>query len=155
MDFERIAKVSRQRCERWHPNGLDDWSLEEWGNAFFGEAGELANVLKKIHRVQTHVHAIRDAGIEELRVQAGEELGDTYLYMDLACQAAGVEIKEIVVEHDAFYRESTSAQIGNRLGMVAGRFCECMAQGGLGVQKAMCDVYGVLQGIADHLSVDI
>jgi len=67
----------------WHEEG-EPWSLADWSNAMCGEAGELANVIKKIRRIETSTHGRyteqdRAALVEKAKL----EVADVYLYLDL------------------------------------------------------------------------
>lgn len=51
MDIYGMLEINRRRCERWHPGFPHDpggWSGADWSNAMCGEAGEAANVVKKL-----------------------------------------------------------------------------------------------------------
>lgn len=57
MILEQLSATNGRRCERWHGAGWkgpdDAWTIADWSNAMAGEAGEAANVVKKLRRVQT------------------------------------------------------------------------------------------------------
>ena len=50
-DFQQMREQNVSRLARWH--GETEWSLADWSNAMCGEAGEAANVVKKIRRIET------------------------------------------------------------------------------------------------------
>lgn len=113
LTLERVSRTNHERCLEWHPGGLSDWSLLEWAGAMCGEAGEAANEAKKIKRVDDGIKGsnveTRDALIAKLR----KEIGDTYLYLDLLAQAAGLTLEDCVV--DAFNRTSEKQGFEQRL----------------------------------------
>jgi hypothetical protein len=87
-----VRALNRIRCDRWHPPTGDDWTLGDWSNAFMGEGGELANVVKKLRRHQSgHATSYNTPEVVELRERFAEEVADVLLYLDLLCWKAGVE----------------------------------------------------------------
>lgn len=52
LTFAEVIEANRARCKRWHQDA-DDWSGADWSNAMCGEAGEAANVVKKLRRNET------------------------------------------------------------------------------------------------------
>lgn len=97
LTFARVSEVSLNRCLRWHPGGLNSWSLSDWFTALAGEVGEAGNVIKKLNRVRDGMVGNRETP-DYLRVALGKELADCYLYLDLLAQAAGVDLAEAVCE---------------------------------------------------------
>lgn len=97
MDTNHFSAVNRERCES--PTGfhhkLHDWSLSDWFVATMGELGEAANVAKKLNRVRDGVPGNTETEAE-LRAKLARELADTFIYLDLLCQAAGVKLSEVV-----------------------------------------------------------
>ena len=61
-----------------------------------GEAGETANVVKKIRRHETGCVNDGDPSLEELRDQAVEEMADTVIYLDLLALHLGMDLGEAV-----------------------------------------------------------
>jgi len=98
-----------KRCES--PEGfnhpLNSWSLSDWMTAFVGEVGEAANVIKKLNRVRDGIPGNKETP-EQLRNNLAEELADAYIYLDLLCQAAEINL-ESAVEQKFF---DTSIRIG-------------------------------------------
>lgn len=103
LDLARLREVNTRRCARWHGPDTEPWSLADWSNAMCGEAGEAANVVKKIRRTQTgtdeHVtpgHRIRNttALIERLAT----ELADVVIYADLVAANAGIDLSRAIVD---------------------------------------------------------
>ena len=72
-----------------HP--LSGWSLSDWMTATMGELGEAANVLKKLNRVRDGIKG-NDKSEGELRKEFADELADTFIYLDLLAQAAGIDL---------------------------------------------------------------
>lgn len=92
----QFSKRNRERCES--PNGfnhkLSDWNLSEWMTATLGELGEAANIIKKLNR---HRDGIKEEiPKDELMEMLADELADTYIYLDLLFQAAGINQWEAV-----------------------------------------------------------
>ena len=99
MDMHGFSKVNRMRCE--HPSGfnhlLHSWSLSDWMTATLGELGEAANVLKKLNRVRDGIPG-NDETEDELKMKFSRELADAFIYLDLMCQRAGVDLAAAVQE---------------------------------------------------------
>jgi NTP pyrophosphatase (non-canonical NTP hydrolase) len=97
MDMHAFSAVNRQRCE--HPTGfnhrLDSWSLSDWMTATMGELGEAANIVKKLNRVRDGIPGNK-VSPEELRSRLASELADTFIYLDLLAQAAGIRLEDAV-----------------------------------------------------------
>lgn len=94
-----FSEINRERCE--HPNGfnhqLSDWSLSDWMVACTGELGEAANVIKKLNRIRDNIPGNTHSE-ENLRWQLRRELCDTFIYLDLMCQAAGFTLGSEVLK---------------------------------------------------------
>lgn len=111
--FNEVSKTNLSRALEWHPGGLEEWSPAEWGNATAGEMGELCNVLKKILRVDSGIQQASGLTRDELRVMAAQEIGDTFLYLDLIAQRLGLNTYECV--RDTFNRVSLREGFPQRL----------------------------------------
>ena len=98
LTFSEVSEVSLARCLRWHPGGLNSWSLSDWFTALAGEVGEAGNVIKKLNRVRDGMIGNRETP-DDLRAALGKELADCYLYLDLLAQAADVDLAEIGRAH--------------------------------------------------------
>lgn len=122
MDLNDISAVNRQRANRWHngfPDNGDGWTLADWSNAMCGEAGEAANVVKKLRRLdfglqQAEQGTLGDEQMREvLRAKLATEIGDTFVYLDLLAQAAGLSLNRCVL--DTFNRVSEREGFPERL----------------------------------------
>ncbi len=96
LTFDQLRAVNVPRCEKWHPPDSLPWSLADWSNALCGEAGELANVIKKIRRQETGARNQGDPSMEELKVMALNELADVVIYADLLANQLGGNLGEAV-----------------------------------------------------------
>jgi len=98
MDIHDFSVLNRRRCEA--PKGfnhpISGWTLSDWMTATAGELGEAANVIKKLNRVRDGIPG-NDKTEEELRAQLADEIADTYTYLDLLAQAAGISLQEAVI----------------------------------------------------------
>lgn len=99
LTFVKVSKINKIRCDRWHGSDSETWSVADWSNAMCGEAGEVANAVKKLRRLQTGVASnnnpvSKDAIIAEIK----KEIGDTYLYLDLLAQHLGIDMEKAVRE---------------------------------------------------------
>lgn len=102
LTFRGVSEINLARCNRWHPGGVNDWSPERWATAMMGEAGEICNALKKLFRVEDGLANINEPGREiQSREEAirkiGEEIADTFLYLDLFATRLGIDLPTEVV----------------------------------------------------------
>lgn len=78
-----LMQVNRTRANRWH-QGADDWTGADWSNAMCGEAGEAANVVKKLRRHETHIGSSYNTPVVPDLIDAlSDEIADVVLYADL------------------------------------------------------------------------
>lgn len=97
----RLPLFKNARGEPAHsePDG-SDWSPLEWAGAAAGEAGELANICKKVRR--------GDLTKEEARADAAKECADVVCYVDLVAKQFGIDLGQAVM--DKF--NEVSARVG-------------------------------------------
>jgi NTP pyrophosphatase (non-canonical NTP hydrolase) len=89
------------RRNRWHVSAARDWSTLEWAGALCGEAGEAANVAKKLLRIDLGLRgneASEHAETERaaLRDKLANEIGDVIHYAALLASAEGIDLTECV-----------------------------------------------------------
>lgn len=83
MSYQEFSQINRERAAQWHETG-EPWSLADWSNAMCGEAGELANVIKKIRRIQTGTQQrYVETDMKTLVDKACNEIADVAIYLDL------------------------------------------------------------------------
>lgn len=90
--FAYVREVNHARALCWHKGGLTEWSPAEWGNALAGECGELCNVLKKMLRLDSDIRQASGKTRDELLEHAAQEIGDTFLYLDLVAQRLHLDL---------------------------------------------------------------
>lgn len=97
MDKLTFSERNRIRCESPHGfnHPLNAWSLSDWVTAVVGELGEAANIVKKLNRVRDGIPGNTET-LDELRAKLADELADTFIYLDLLFQAAGINRDEAV-----------------------------------------------------------
>ncbi len=96
ISFDDLRRLNASRCERWHPPTSTPWSAADWSNALCGEAGELANVIKKVRRHETGAVNEGDPSLEELKVMVADELADVVIYADLVARYFGIDLNEAI-----------------------------------------------------------
>ena len=109
LSFEEFSRINRQRCEseEGFKHKLNSWSTSDWFLALLGELGEAANVAKKLNRYRDGIPGNKISK-EDLERQLRNELGDSFVYLDLLAQSLGVAIGEAA--RDVF--NSKSEEIG-------------------------------------------
>lgn len=88
-------KTARKACLALQPFFVDsdglyacrDWTLADWSNAMCGEAGEAANIVKKIRRGDRDPDLVR---------KLGDELADLSAYIDLLAHHAGIDLDQAI-----------------------------------------------------------
>ena len=99
LTFAEVTAANVARAKRWHPGfPVDDsWNGADWSNAMCGEAGEAANVVKKLRRHETGHHGALDGDEAALREKLADELADVLLYADLLAAKYGIDLPEAIV----------------------------------------------------------
>jgi NTP pyrophosphatase (non-canonical NTP hydrolase) len=98
LSFWTLAKVNAARCLRWHPGFPNDaWTGADWSNAMAGEAGEAANVVKKLRRAELNTRGALDPPPPVLYAALGDELADVVIYADLLATYYGIDLGMAVV----------------------------------------------------------
>ena len=97
VSFRALREANRSRNYRWLPGGLRQWSLSDWALAMLGEAGEAANIVKKLNQSSAGVVG-NDVGRGALTVRLAEELADTAICLDLLAQRAGIDLSRAIVK---------------------------------------------------------
>lgn len=98
LTFTQVAAVNAARCKRWHNPDTDAWTGADWSNAMCGEAGEAANVVKKLRRHETRTSPQGDPDEATLRQKLGHEIADVLLYAFLLADHYGIDVAANVVE---------------------------------------------------------
>lgn len=98
LTFNDVQRANESRAKRWHPGGLGDWSALEWAGAMCGEAGEAANVAKKLRRIEDGIVGQDPADAEKLRQQLGHEIADVVIYAFLLAAREGINLGDAVRE---------------------------------------------------------
>lgn len=91
MTFDELRQANLSRCARWHPRGLDEWSLSDWGVAAGGEMGEALNVVKKLNRERDGI-AGNTVSVDELRGDLADEIADVVIYLDIMAASEGIDL---------------------------------------------------------------
>lgn len=97
LEFAELRDANVERCEAvFHK--LDEWNSLEWAGAMCGEAGEAANIAKKIKRLDVADSKL-DTPAERKRLQRAlaEELADVVIYVDLLAARNNIDLGKAVV----------------------------------------------------------
>ncbi len=113
--FRSISDTNLRRAERWHKGGLEEWTVLEWAGAMAGEAGEAANVAKKLRRFDQGIHAATTYKMKraELVAKLASEIAGTFMYLDLLAQREGIDLRRAII--DEFNRVSEREGFPERL----------------------------------------
>lgn len=117
LTIERVQQVNRVRADRWHNGDFRQWSILEWAGAMCGEAGEAANIAKKMRRRELNLsgnesseHAAADAFLGD---RLARECADTFLYLCLVAESGYVNLSDAV--RSAFNAKSDEMGYPERL----------------------------------------
>jgi len=119
IDISEVQAIAAERAELWHkPDGLKQWSSLEWAGAMCGEAGEAANVAKKIRRYELEIYNKGGSDFspldrKELIAKYATELADTFLYLVLCATREGIDLEFSIVK--TFNNKSREAGFPQRL----------------------------------------
>lgn len=94
LTFEKVSKYNLERCNIWH--NINDWTLADWLTATCGELGELANVVKKMKRYEQNIQSNNNILPADFALKLSEEIGGTFLYLDLFTQRAGLQLIDVI-----------------------------------------------------------
>lgn len=94
LTFDLLRRANMLRCPKFrnkhgdlcHPNGVTDWTLDQWLKSLLGELGEFANGSKKLDR--------GDMTPEEFKAYAAKELADVQCYLDLLAARLDINLGE-------------------------------------------------------------
>lgn len=97
-----VQQISVSRANRWHGGDFRQWSGLEWAGAMCGEAGEAANVAKKLRRVELEIdgNAASERALvpSELVEKLGRECADVFLYLVLLAARYDIDLTAAIVE---------------------------------------------------------
>lgn len=102
--LDELREVNVIRCETPKEKGgfghlLYSWSVLEWAGAMAGEAGEAANLAKKITRGDFKgLNLIdRKGTIASPDMHLAFEIADTIIYADLLCALLGQSLRDVII----------------------------------------------------------
>lgn len=95
MSFDGLRAANMSRCSRWHPRGLNEWSLSDWFTATMGELGEAANIAKKLNRERDGI-AGNTVPEEQLRAELADEIADVAIYLDILAASEGIDLQRAI-----------------------------------------------------------
>lgn len=114
MTLRRVQRINANRCDRWHVNGVQSWSGLEWAGAMCGEAGEAANIAKKLRRLEMQLRGNDvDKGHGFLVAALAEECADVILYCALLATHYGIDLETAV--RNKFNKKSVEQNFPERL----------------------------------------
>jgi len=111
LSLKEMQNYSCARLPYFHGEaGINEWSTFEWAGAVAGEAGEAANVAKKIKRVDTgHARKKHPQRRAELVEMLAMECADTLTYLLILCKKEGIDL------NDAFIRKYNQVSEENNI----------------------------------------
>jgi NTP pyrophosphatase (non-canonical NTP hydrolase) len=110
MHIRMLQSLNYDRAQMWHKD--QPWTILEWAGAMCGEAGEAANVAKKLRRISQGIN-MKEYNLTELREQLGEELADTLLYLLILAASEGIDLEQAAIKK--FNRVSKAFKFPHRI----------------------------------------
>ena len=100
LTFEKLREVNLRRCLTDFKHPLESWSPLEWVGAVCGEAGEAANIAKKMIRLRDGVAGNKGEDLDPtlLRKKLLKEIADTVIYADLVASSQDMTLEEVLIE---------------------------------------------------------
>ena len=92
LSLDELRQTNQARREEWRArDGSSPWCGADWSNEMCGEAGEAANIVKKLRRLET---GYKGQGLteQELLTRLGEELADVIICVDLLAMYYGIKL---------------------------------------------------------------
>jgi NTP pyrophosphatase (non-canonical NTP hydrolase) len=116
LRFQELSEANIARAKRWHPGFPqdDDWNGADWSNAMCGEAGEAANMVKKLRRIETSKAGTPDSELWGLQKALAKELADVVIYADLLAAKYDINLGVAIV--NKFNEVSERVGFPERLG---------------------------------------
>jgi NTP pyrophosphatase (non-canonical NTP hydrolase) len=96
LTFATLREIGVARSMRWHPGGLNEWSLSDWFTATMGELGEAANDAKKLNRYRDGMVG-NDKTESELRASLADEIADVAIYLDPLAASEGIDLASAII----------------------------------------------------------
>ncbi len=94
--IQYIQALNVERANLWHDGDFKNWSGLEWAGAMCGEAGEAANVAKKLRRVELaldgNAKSEHPLDVDELTERLAGECADVFLYLCLLASRYGIDL---------------------------------------------------------------
>lgn len=101
LTFDQVTEANMARAKKWHPGfpapDATGWNGADWSNAMCGEAGEAANVVKKLRRYECGLRGIGDPTEADLLAMLADEIADVFTYLDLLATYYGIDLPAAVV----------------------------------------------------------
>ena len=114
LDILREESVKRCESPKGFNHTLESWSYAEWTNAICGEAGEAANLGKKLIRFRDNVRGNGNLKFGELLDKMADEIADAVIYGDLTLAKAGISLKERIIKRSTRNTGNNSTGNANR-----------------------------------------
>lgn len=89
LTFAQFRAANLNRCQKWHPGGINSWSSSDWLVALTGELGELASLVKMRNRERDGLPGNKFSPTDR---QIADELADVQTYLDLLAASFGIDL---------------------------------------------------------------
>ncbi|MEY4942624.1 MAG: hypothetical protein RL254_805 [Planctomycetota bacterium] len=114
ITFSDLRAANLSRCAKWHPGGLNEWSLSDWFTATMGELGEAANIGKKLNRIRDGMAGNKPGEDEAyLRSELADEIADVAIYLDILAASEGINLAAAIASK--FNKTSIKVGFSERL----------------------------------------
>ena len=96
MEDFTVRNIRRCEAENGFHHPVQSWTLSDWMTALTGELGEAANIVKKMNRERDGIAGNKKEEVDSYKLMLADELADVYIYLDLFCAAAGINLPEAI-----------------------------------------------------------
>lgn len=95
LSFAELRKANVARCLKWHPDGIESWSLADWFAGASGEMGELGGDIKCLNRCRDGLPGNKKTEAE-IRANIPKEIADVIFYLDLLAAREGIDLSAAI-----------------------------------------------------------
>jgi NTP pyrophosphatase (non-canonical NTP hydrolase) len=140
LTFTQLREANEKRCKAWHATKGQEWDVADRITEATGEMGELAdaltnfvlmtkftghvgavaNIAKKLRRIECGMIGNDPSQAEELRKQLEMEMGDAAICLDLLAIELDINLGGVIIEKF----NKTSIKVGLWPEHRLGRICE-------------------------------
>jgi len=100
LTIRQFHEANEKRRQANPSNGTEaTWTITDWTNELCGEAGELANIAKKVRRARPAINGRKaDPTLEEAKGDLAAEIADVVICASLVAGYLGIDLEKAIRE---------------------------------------------------------